>query len=711
MKPSRLSMIVLSAIVAGFVHAESDIAPLETIVVVANKYEEDLSKTAGSVAVINNDDMRKAGATELYDVLNQEPGISVTGGAGRPQNIAIRGMVGNRVAIVKDGIATSDGFGADDLNDSAGRNSFDVATLKQIQVVKGASSTSYGSGAIGGVVILKSYSPEDYLGDEDFYTDIATTYSGISHKYRVASNLAFRVGDTSSLISGAYWTGEETRNYQQDLYQRDLEGVSFEYSVHHDVSDQLLLKAKAEIYREQMNTREGTASVQADGAWDIVDYTEQDTTTTYLAWLGAEYQASKAWMDDLETKLYYRVSEFDEDTNRLMDRNNNGIRELRRELDQREFNDQLLGWSIDLNKELYSGSLSHVLVYGAVAETAYHDRPTHDARSDWNGSTSTASTPFAPARSYSLGMYLQDSISLNAWTSMIGLRFDAHQLTADDSSAIQFDGLRDNRSSELSPSFSLAYQFTPELNSYISYKHGYRAPEYDKTYGYISHEFVPITPFVVLPNFELKAETSDSFELGSKFDNGVLRVYAAVFYNQFENFISVVDAGFNASSGLFEKRYENLSGVNTYGAELSTLYALNQAWSLSGAVGWVNGKNDEGEYVRAITPLEGNLSLSFEQGIFDAYSRINWADAMDRTPSCSNAFGLVSQCAETTAWYSLDLGLGIALSQDLSLNLNVINLLDREYTRYQDVAGVGVSQTKYSTQPGRYFTVNARYVF
>ncbi|AXN34404.1 TonB-dependent hemoglobin/transferrin/lactoferrin family receptor [Vibrio coralliilyticus] len=710
MKLSQVNVAVLSALAAGFVHAESGVSTFEEVIVTANKYEENLSETAGSVAVISGDEIQKQGATELYDSLNREPGVSVTGGAGRPQNITIRGMTGNRIAIIKDGISVSDGYGADDINDSAGRNSFDISTLKQIQVVKGASSTSYGSGAIGGVVILKSHTPEDFLDGEDFYVDASGTYTGISNKYRGASNLAFRSGDTSSLLSAAYWTGEESRNFEQSLYNRDVDGLSAEYTLNHELSDQLLLKAKAEFYREQMQTKEGTASVQPDGQWKIEDYFEDYTTTTYLFWAGVEYDVLSDWMDSLDTKVYYRVSQYAEDTNRLMNRDNNGITVQRREIDVREFNDELIGWSADIEKTAYLADVEHNLIYGAVVETSYHDRPVGKTTSDWNGVVTSDTHPFAPARSYTLGTYVQDSMVIDNWRALLGLRFDAHQMTPEDHNAVDYDGLKDNNSSELSPSASLAYQFTPNVNAYISYKHGYRAPGYDKIYGYVNHDFVPITPFVIIPNFELEAETSDSFEIGSKYDDGHLKLYTAVFYNQFENFMSIVDQG-RDSSGNIQRQYVNLDNVETYGAEATLEYVLTDSWSAASKIGWVNGKDGKGEYIRSITPLEGNVSLDYDDGHLNGYARVNWADSMDRTPSCANEFGHESDCAQTSGWTTLDMGIGYSINKKIFVSANVINVLDRKYIRYQDVAGISQADTGYSTEPGRYFTLAARYAF
>ncbi|EKO3636969.1 TonB-dependent receptor plug domain-containing protein, partial [Vibrio metschnikovii] len=218
MKPNLVAVAVLSVLASEIVCAEQSdpVQATEKIIVTANKIEQSLSEVAGSIAVITGEELERRGHTELYDAIRHEPGVSVTGGAGRPQNITIRGMSGNRIAIVRDGIMNADGYGANDLNDKVGRNSFDLSNVKRIEIVKGASSTLHGSGAIGGTVLIESMQADDYLLGKDFYADGAVTYTGISDKYKLNSNLAFRYNNINSLLSLAYWEGKHTRNYQQD---------------------------------------------------------------------------------------------------------------------------------------------------------------------------------------------------------------------------------------------------------------------------------------------------------------------------------------------------------------------------------------------------------------------------------------------------------------------------------------------------------------
>ncbi len=105
------------------------------------------------------------------------------------------------------------------------------------------------------------------------------------------------------------------------------------------------------------------------------------------------------------------------------------------------------------------------------------------------------------------------------------------------------------------------------------------------------------------------------------------------------------------------------------------------------------------------------MQLNYQRERWDAYSRLNWASAMSRVPTCTTEQGKETECATTTGWVSWDIGLNYQWNAQLSASFTVVNLLDREYTRYQDVAGVTPSDTLYSTEPGRYFTVHAKYVF
>ncbi|PKF79765.1 ligand-gated channel [Vibrio sp. vnigr-6D03] len=717
MKLSPLSVAVSAALFSHICFAESGTVSnqneqefVETVVVTANKIDTPLFEVPGSISVVDMDKVEKEGATELYDALDTEPGVSVTGGAGRSQNIVIRGMTGNRVAIVKDGVKMSDGYGALDLNDGAGRDTFDINSLKQIEVVKGASSNIHGSGAIGGVVVLVSKKPEDYLQGKDFHSEVGTTYTQISNKTKSYALSAFRFQDTEALIRASYWLGEETRNYKQDLYNRDIDGYNLDAVVDHYLHDDFIIKAKANYYLNRVNRDEGTHIVQPDGKWDVSHYNDKVFTRTIGVELGTQHTVSNAFYDELNTKGYLRDSTSQRDRNYSIYRDNRGITEYRNEDDHREFNDSAMGINLDANKLTDFADMQHQIVYGVEVDRRSYNRPVSRKTFDTNGLDEQDKSPFAGVVTHRFSSYIKDRATHGNWIFDLGARFDFHHLEPETRSEIGGYEISNTRSSEWSPSLSVTHKFTPSLNGYISYNHGYRAPSYDKVYGFVPHLFNLFDPFYIIPNLELEKETSDSYELGAKYQDGQWSWSTAVFHTQYKNFIDVKRIG-RDPNGNSLYQYVNKKNVFTQGMEFSVAYQIDEQWAVSTKAGVVDGKDGDGNYIRSLTPWEGNVQLDYEQNALSGYLRMNWAAEMTRTPVCNNQLQVEVPCDQTQAWQSLDAGASVVLWDDLTLSANVINLLDNQFTRYQDIAGLGKHQTSFSTEPGRYFTLNAKYEF
>lgn len=102
-----------------------------------------------TVTVVPNEEIRRAGASTLGDLLFSKPGITgssfAPGASSRP---IIRGLDVNRVGIVENGIG---GGGVSDL----GEDHFvpiDPLATNQIEVIRGPAALRYGSTSIGGVV-------------------------------------------------------------------------------------------------------------------------------------------------------------------------------------------------------------------------------------------------------------------------------------------------------------------------------------------------------------------------------------------------------------------------------------------------------------------------------------------------------------------------------------------------------------------------------
>ena len=144
--------------------ARGDAAEFDRVVVTATRTERAIVDVPNTVDTIERERMDELLVRDLKDLFRYEPGITVTDSVGRfgLGDIRIRGLGGNRVRIQTDGIPVSDAFSIGSFS-NANRNFVDFDTLERVEVVRGPTSSLYGSDALGGVVSFITRDPADYL--------------------------------------------------------------------------------------------------------------------------------------------------------------------------------------------------------------------------------------------------------------------------------------------------------------------------------------------------------------------------------------------------------------------------------------------------------------------------------------------------------------------------------------------------------------------
>ena len=187
---------------------------LDPVVVTATRTERVLSDVPNIVDVIERERMDDTLVRDLRDLLRYEPGMSVTSGIGRfgLGDIRIRGLGGNRVRIQTDGIAVSDAFAIGSFS-NANRNFVDMDTLKRVEIVRGPTSSLYGSDALGGVVSFVTKDPSDYLdAGKDAYFGFKLGAEGDSSGLFAGATSAFGGARWSGLVTVSHRQGQETKN-------------------------------------------------------------------------------------------------------------------------------------------------------------------------------------------------------------------------------------------------------------------------------------------------------------------------------------------------------------------------------------------------------------------------------------------------------------------------------------------------------------------
>jgi len=188
---------------------------LQTAVISAGKFEQKIEELTVSMEVLKPDLIESKNTTTVEDALQQAPGMVIVDS--EPQIRSGSGYsfgAGSRVMIMVDDLPLVSG--------DAGRPSwgfFAVENIEQIEIIKGASSVLYGSGALNGVVNVRTAFPRekpktkvtvfhgvfsDPQTAEAKYWDRSQLQSGINALHsRQIGNLDFTIG-ASVLIDESF---------------------------------------------------------------------------------------------------------------------------------------------------------------------------------------------------------------------------------------------------------------------------------------------------------------------------------------------------------------------------------------------------------------------------------------------------------------------------------------------------------------------------
>lgn len=143
------------------VYLHSQTEEMEEIILVSTRSSRTIADVPTRVEVIAGEELSEKGNMKPGDIrmlLNESTGIRTqqTSATSYNSSIRIQGLDGKYTQLLRDGFPMYSGF-------ASGLSLMQIAPLdlKQVEVVKGSSSTLYGGGAISGLVNLISKTPEE----------------------------------------------------------------------------------------------------------------------------------------------------------------------------------------------------------------------------------------------------------------------------------------------------------------------------------------------------------------------------------------------------------------------------------------------------------------------------------------------------------------------------------------------------------------------
>jgi hemoglobin/transferrin/lactoferrin receptor protein len=163
-----------------------------------SRIEQEIDSVPATLTVITDETIARENPTDLDDLLKHEAGVSVrsqpnrssgvfraVGRAGN-EGVNIRGLEGDQVRLQVDGVALPMTYSSGPY--AAGRGDvIDPEGYKQVEILRGAASTQFGSDGLAGAVSFRTKDPADLLTlGKDVQGNIKLAYASANREWQFA---------------------------------------------------------------------------------------------------------------------------------------------------------------------------------------------------------------------------------------------------------------------------------------------------------------------------------------------------------------------------------------------------------------------------------------------------------------------------------------------------------------------------------------------
>ena len=221
---------------------------LQTAVITGAKYEITLGESVVSLDVLKPQLLENTNTNNVEDIFNKIPGVQMVDG--QPNIRSGSGWsynAGNRVMLLINDIPA--------LQPDAGRATWDdipVENIAQIEVVKGAGSTLYGSAAMNGVINVRTaYATSEpstkislFHTRFDNYSDERKNWYRTSPFNHTPQDIGFslshkqKIGKWDIVLGSYYFNQDSTKSYRREDFKYKLRG---NVNVRYRASDRLTI--------------------------------------------------------------------------------------------------------------------------------------------------------------------------------------------------------------------------------------------------------------------------------------------------------------------------------------------------------------------------------------------------------------------------------------------------------------------------------------
>ena len=626
--------------------------------------------------VLSGEKLNKSLEASIGETLSSLPGVSSTffgPGASRP---IIRGLGGDRIRVLINGIGSIDAASTSPDHAVAG----DPLTADRIEIMRGASTLLYGSNAVGGVVNIIDSRIPNVIPDGGVNGKARLSFDSISNDRSGSASINLGITDNIALHVDGY--NRRTGNYTIPGFAESKAYRAAE-------------EAEEEGHEEEEHVEQKGTAKNSD--------VDNKGGTFGIGWIGenATFGASFSLNDSNYGVPGHGAHGEEEEVVRI-------------NLDQKRFD---LKGNIEKDFMLFEESrirfgyadYKHIELENGVTGTTFKNKGwegrielIQKRRGNIHGSmgiqlrdrefSAIGEEAFvAPNNTLQWGVFVVEEIELEPVTFEFGGRYD-HQKTKNQT-------LGTNKSFQnLSFSAGAAIHATESDLIGISLSRSERSPTPEELFSNGPHL---ATKAYEVGNLDLKTEKAYSAELTLKRDKGAFSSSVNIYHTWYKDFIYEHETGLKTDK--LSRLEFRAKDAKFYGAELELNYTIieTQGYSLllSGSADFVHARCSNNGVIPRMPAASGNFGIEYKSEIFDIGGNLGVTGSKTKT---------VTGILPTDGYTTVDLSATwrpFGLERDLNVRLQALNITNaerRQHTSYlKDLIPL----------PGRNFRLSLNYGF
>lgn len=567
----RLSLLSLT-LAAGFAHAAENNAnvALDTVTV---KGDRQGSKIRTNIVTLQQKD--ESTATDMRELLKEEPSIDFGGGNGTSQFLTLRGMGQNSVDIKVD-----NAYSDSQILYHQGRFIVDPALVKVVSVQKGAGSASAGIGATNGAIIAKTVDAQDLLKglDKNWGVRLNSGFAG-NNGVSYGASVFGKEGNFDGLFS---YNRNDEKDYEAGKgFRNDNGGKTVPYSTldkrsylakigttFGDGDHRIVLSHMKDQHRGIRTVREEFAVSQKNSRITIKrqapSYRETTQSNTNLAYTGKDL----GFVEKLDANAYVlekkRYSADDKDNGyagNVKGPNHTRIttRGMNFNFDSRLAEQTLLKYGINYRHQEIKPQ-AFLNSQFSIPKTEKKDgkdvaKSSEQQTKDRADEATVHAYKLSNPAKTDTGAYIEAIHEINGFTLTGGLRYDRFKVKTHDGKTVS--------SSSLNPSFGVIWQPREHWSFSASHNYAGRSPRlYDALQTHGKRGIISIADGT-------KAERARNTEIGFNYNDGTFAANGSYFRQTIKDALANPQ---NRHDSVAVREAVNAGYIKNHGYELGASY-------------------------------------------------------------------------------------------------------------------------------------------